>query len=200
MEAPPLIGNRRQGPDLTEIGNRRSALWLWAHFMNPPMLSHNSPMPAYAYLFADERGEALLAYMRSLGETNAGAHLAMSQQMWRLADTYLAGAKQLDGEALLQKHCATCHASDGLTRETWKSRFNRLPPDLVAGPFVYAPMGTESNWRLHRIAEIIKFGLAGTDMPGHEYLPDDQIAAMAAQVIRLPDSKGQKSAIGTNGL
>jgi cbb3-type cytochrome c oxidase subunit II len=196
-EEPPLIGNRRHGPDLTEIGNRRSALWLKAHFMNPPMLSHDSPMPTYAYLFADERGEALLAYMRSLGETNAGAHLAMSQQMWRLADIALAAAKRLDGEALLQKHCATCHASGGLTRETWKSRFNRLPPDLVAGPFVYVPTGAESNWRLHRIAEIIKFGLAGTDMPGHEYLPDDQVAAMAAQVIRLAESKGQKNVVGT---
>jgi cytochrome c oxidase cbb3-type subunit 2 len=168
--------------------------------MNPAMLSHDSPMPAYAYLFADERGEALLAYMRSLGETNVGAHLEMTQQTWRLANTTLAAAQRLDGAALLQKNCATCHASDGLTRKTWKGRFNRLPPDLVAGPLVYVPTGMPTDWRLHRIAEIIKFGLAGTDMPGHEYLTDDEVAAMATQVIRLAESKGQKSAVGKNGL
>jgi hypothetical protein len=85
---------------------------------------------------------------------------------------------------------------DGLTRNTWKTRFNRLPPDFVAGPFVYARMGTESNWRLHRIAEIIKFGLAGTDMPGHEYLPDDQVAAMAAEVVRLAEASGHDRVAG----
>ncbi len=163
--------------------------------MNPAMLSHGSPMTAYAYLFADERGAALLAYMRSLGETNAAAHLATSQQMWRLADKSLAAAKRLDGEALLQKHCATCHSPDGLTRNTWKTRFNRLPPDFAAGPFVYAPTGAESGWRLRRIAGIIKFGLAGTDMPGHEYLPDDQVAAIAAQVVRLAESKSRESVV-----
>jgi len=164
--------------------------------MNPAMLSHDSPMPAYAYLFADERGAALLAYMRSLGETNVGAHLAMTQQTWRLANTTLAAAQRLDGAALSQKYCATCHAPDGLTRNTWKSRFNRLPPDFVAGPFVYAPTGAESNWRLHRIAEIIKFGLAGTDMPGHEYLPDDQVAAMAEEVVRLAEASGHERVAG----
>jgi cytochrome c oxidase cbb3-type subunit 2 len=64
-EEPPLIGNRRQGPDLTEIGNRRSAWWLKAHFMNPAMLSHDSPMPAYAFLFEDGRGTALIAYLQA---------------------------------------------------------------------------------------------------------------------------------------
>ena len=77
-ERPPLIGNRHQGPDLTEVGNRRSAPWLRAHFMNPAMLSHDSPMPAYAYLFADERGDALIAYMKTLGGTNLFAHLEMT--------------------------------------------------------------------------------------------------------------------------
>ena len=44
-------------------------------------------------------------------------------------------------------------------------------------------MGAESNWRLRRLCEIIKFGLAGTDMPGHEYLSDSQVAAIARQII-----------------
>ena len=35
QERPPLIGNRRQGPDLTQVGARRSALWLKMHLYNP---------------------------------------------------------------------------------------------------------------------------------------------------------------------
>jgi mono/diheme cytochrome c family protein len=34
------------------------------------------------------------------------------------------------------------------------------------------------------IARIAKFGIQGTDMPGHEYLPDDQIAAMADYITQ----------------
>jgi mono/diheme cytochrome c family protein len=33
-----------------------------------------------------------------------------------------------------------------------------------------------------QIARIAKFGIPGTDMPGREYLPDDQLAAIAAYV------------------
>ena len=44
-ENPPLIGNRRQGPDLAEVGARRSALWLKAHFYNPAQVSGSSIMP-----------------------------------------------------------------------------------------------------------------------------------------------------------
>ena len=48
---PPLIGNRRQGPDLSQVGARRSPLWLRMHFMRPRDVSFNSPMPPYDYLF-----------------------------------------------------------------------------------------------------------------------------------------------------
>src|ERR1019366_1740992 len=64
-EKPPLIGNRRQGPDLARVGNRRSPLWLKAHFYNPPELSHASIMPSYVYLFQDRRGDDLVAYLAS---------------------------------------------------------------------------------------------------------------------------------------
>ena len=183
-EEPPLIGNRRHGPDLTEVGNRRSALWLRAHFMNPAGLMPGSPMPAYAHLFSDGRGEALVAYMQSLGKTNQIAHLTIAQNRWKLSDSALAAAKGLDGKILLQKYCATCHAADGLSRQIWKSNFNRLPPDFIAGPFVYAPPGLPPDLRLNLLARIIKFGVPGADMPGHEYLPDDEVVAMAMQITR----------------
>jgi len=62
---PVLIGNRRQGPDLATVGARRSAAWLRAHFLNPQQFVPGSAMPCYAHLFADGRGEALIAYSPS---------------------------------------------------------------------------------------------------------------------------------------
>ena len=190
-ECPPLIGNRRQGPDLTEVGNRRSVLWLRVHFMNPAALSHNSPMPAYAHLFDDRRGEALIAYLESLGATNVEARLAITQTMPRIPDVNAASAQPIDGAVLLQKYCATCHAAYGMTRQTWTTKFKRLPPDFVTGPFLYAPIGLPTDLRVMRIAQIIRFGLPGTDMPGHEYLADEEIAALADQIIKLAAATNQ---------
>jgi cytochrome c oxidase cbb3-type subunit 2 len=185
-EKPPLIGNRRQGPDLATVGNRRSALWLKAHFISPSMVSYRSPMPAYAYLFADERGDALLAYVQSLGATNLVARL-VAQGSWHLSDQ--ASAKNFDGAKLVGQFCLTCHSTDGAARQAWGKDFKRLPPDFANGPFAYAPATADVKWRRDRIAQIIKFGLPGTDMPGHEYLPDDEIAAIAEHIARLSEVK-----------
>src|ERR1035438_1785476 len=65
-ERPPLIGNRRQGPDLSQVGGRRSPLWLKLHFFNPPEVSGASIMPSYAFLFRDRRGDDLVSYLVSL--------------------------------------------------------------------------------------------------------------------------------------
>ncbi len=42
-QAPPLIGNRRQGPDLMNIGNRRSPAWNRIHLIDPRSLSPKFP-------------------------------------------------------------------------------------------------------------------------------------------------------------
>lgn len=55
--------------------------------------------------------------------------------------------------------------------------FRRLPPDPGALPVLYVP-GPASP-RFTPLAEIVKIGLPGTDMPGHECLPDTQVAAIA---------------------
>jgi mono/diheme cytochrome c family protein len=181
-EDPPLIGNRRQGPDLAEIGSRRSALWLKAHFLNPSVVSHDSVMPSYAYLFADGHGPALLAYLQSLGQTNI-IDRYMAAAVWEPSPAAVAASEKLDGLALIEQYCFTCHSRNGTTRLAWKSEFKKLPPDLVKGLFAYVPATADPDWRWRRFAEIIKFGLPGTYMPGHEYLPDATIAAMARQLV-----------------
>ena len=67
-QRPPLFGNRRQGPDLQNVGARRSPEWLRQHLKQPRAVMPGSRMPAYGHLFRTGDGEALVAYLLSLGE------------------------------------------------------------------------------------------------------------------------------------
>jgi cytochrome c oxidase cbb3-type subunit 2 len=172
---PPLIGNRRQGPDLSQVGARRSPLWLRIHFMNPRDVSYDSIMPRYDYLFRDGRGDDLVAYLVSL---NSGGRWRVIAG-WQPSDYEIAQAQSIDGRVLFAEHCATCHASDGAARGKWSAGFHNVPPDLVRGPMPHvAADATPAQLRMD-IARITKFGLKGTDMAGHEYLPDEQVMAIA---------------------
>ena len=67
-QEPVLVGNRRQGPDLANVGLRRNAGWNRLHLINPSAVVSGSRMPSYRHLFesGNERGEALLVYLSSL--------------------------------------------------------------------------------------------------------------------------------------
>ena len=129
QEHPPLIGNRRQGPDLAEVGSRRSALWLKAHFFNPPEVSGASIMPSYAFLFRDRRGDDLVAYLESLRSSGAEQHLT-SERLWHSSLSAFTQADARDGERLFNLHCATCHSAGGRTRLIWQARFKGFRPIL----------------------------------------------------------------------
>lgn len=184
QQRPPLIGNRRQGPDLAEVGGRRSAVWLKAHFYDPPEVSGASIMPSYGFLFRDRRGDDLVAYLASLKTTGAEQHRT-AEMLWSPSSSAVAQANANDGELLFRRHCATCHSADGRTRLIWQSDFKRLPPDLAVGPFFYLPPSGPAAGRLNRLAQIAKFGVPGTDMPGHEYLSDNEIASLALWLSQL---------------
>ena len=173
---PPLIGNRRQGPDLAEVGSRRSPLWMKAHFYNPAEVSHTSFMPSYRYLFADDRGDDLIAYLQNLKSSNLSSHFE-AEASWRppVDDR----ADVMAGARLFGNYCATCHAANGSTRQMWRTSFKRLPPDLTLGPFLHVPAAAPSAERIHAFARIVKFGIPGTDMPGHEYLADRGVASIS---------------------
>lgn len=177
-EQPPLIGNRRQGPDLSEVGVRRSPLWLKMHFFHPAEVSGASVMPSYAFLFRDERGDDLVAYLESLRGLGAQQHIA-AEEAWGPSVTAIAEARAQDGERLYARYCATCHSADGSTRTEWRASFKRLPPDLAKGPFFYMPPAEMPALRLERMEQIARFGIPGTDMPGHEYLSGQQIASIS---------------------
>jgi cbb3-type cytochrome c oxidase subunit II len=177
-EQPPLIGNRRQGPDLAEVGSRRSPLWLKAHFSNPSQVSHGSFMPSYAYLFKDHRGDDLLAYLFSLQASDISEH-RLSEKAWQPSPTALAQANVENGALLFRNYCVTCHTQQGQTRQLWLASFKRLPPDFNTGPFLYVLDSDSAQQRRERLAQIAKFGLPGTDMPGHEYFSDEEIASLS---------------------
>ncbi len=183
-EQPPLIGNRRQGPDLSQVGARRSPLWLRIHFMNPRDVSYDSIMPRYDYLFRDGRGDDLIAYLTSL---NSAGHWRTVAD-WQPSDRAITQARSIDGHMLFAEHCATCHASDGAARGKWRASFHSVPPDLVRGPMQHVAGGEILAELRKDIARITKFGLKGTDMVGHEYLPDEQVVAIADFVANQRES------------
>lgn len=187
-ERPPLIGNRRQGPDLANVGNRRSPLWLKAHFYSPPALSHASFMPSYAYLFHDQRGGDLVAYLESLQGALDDERLLQKAAWSPFSSAVIAAANFSDGQRLFDFHCATCHDSNGRTRTTWQALFKRLPPDLRAGPFLHLSAFDSPVERKDRLARIVRFGLPGTDMPGHEYLAESEIISLTEWLVQISSS------------
>jgi cytochrome c oxidase cbb3-type subunit 2 len=178
QQNPPLIGNRRQGPDLSEVGLRRSSLWLKAHFYNPAEVSGSSIMPSYGFLFRDGRGDDLVAYLESLRVGDTERHIA-EEKTWHPSAAATAQANVADGERLYRSDCSNCHSDDGPVRREWLSSFKRPPSDLVHGPYLDPPTSDSAAQRLIRLEQISRFGIPGTDMPGHEYLSDRDIASIS---------------------
>lgn len=188
QQKPPLIGNRRQGPDLAEVGGRRSALWLKAHFFNPAEVSGASIMPSFGFLFQDERGPDLVLYLESLHGVGTQEH-QYSEKQWQPSASASSHANAIAGAQLYIRYCATCHNSDGHTRKAWQARLKNLPTNLTAGAFRYLNLSESQPERLAHLAQIAKFGIPATDMPGHEYLSDDDLASLSlwlSENIRQP--------------
>jgi len=176
-QQPPLIGNRRQGPDLSQVGGRRSALWLKIHFFHPVAVSSSSAMPSYAFLFTGHRGDDLVAYLASLRSPDYASHQVRLDR-WQPSAQALASASPELGRQLYQQDCATCHAAGGATRRAWGTLFHHAPPDLAAGPWRVLDTSAPSSQLAVQIARIARFGIPGTDMPGHEVLSPEQAASL----------------------
>ena len=174
---PVLIGNRRQGPDLTNVGARRSEAWLKTHFLNPQALAPDSTMPSYALLFKDGRGDDLVRYLKQSG---AGATASLMEQSSRWAPAGPPGG--IDGRKLFATHCAACHGVQGDGKGPLAGHFAKPPANLTQGPFVRTPAGDTLELR---VARVIKFGIPGADMPGHETLSDAEVLALTELVLEL---------------
>jgi cytochrome c oxidase cbb3-type subunit 2 len=182
-EAPPLPGNRRQGPDLQNVGNRRSPDWNRVHLQDPRTLSPGSTMPRYAHLFraGDPRGEALVAYLASLGADTAEAR-AKTIAAWTPPSVATSG--QARGAQLFASLCASCHGADARGRGPLAGKLAAPPADLVAGPRPRTSRAT-AEATAAELARVIRFGVPGTAMAGHETLTPAAIAALTAYVAAL---------------
>ena len=181
-EEPPLPGNRRQGPDLQNVGNRRSPDWNRLHLQDPRAVSPGSTMPRYAHLFAagDPRGEALVAYLGSLGADTAETR---ARQIAAWNPPALAGDARR-GAKLFGTLCASCHGADARGRGPLAAKLAASPADLVAGPRPRTTR-TTAEATAAELARVIRFGVPGTAMAGHETLPAADIAALTAYVSGL---------------
>lgn len=181
-QVPPLIGYRRQGPDLQNLAARRTREWNRLHLVAPRDLSPGSRMPSYAHLFAGGtgEGEALLAYLDTLG-SDAVPDRWTAAQAWRPG---LPRRPPEPGEParLYNLWCAACHGPGGRGDGPLATHLLLRPRDLTAEPWRFVPAGEDEALAL---ARIIKFGAPGTAMAGREYLPDADIAALAAYVRAL---------------
>ncbi len=195
QEKPPLIGNRRQGPDLSNVGSRRSPLWLKIHLIDPRAVSPRSIMPSYAYLFRNRSGDELVAYLSSLKSPDSKEHLQHELSTWQPSARSHQAANRLNGKALCREYCATCHSADGAAMRRWGVDFLHKPQSLIAGRWKQIPANADFSEQRLDLARIIKFGMPGTDMPGHEYLPDAQIVAMARWVLHARASNAGAKAV-----
>jgi len=189
QQRPPLIGNRRQGPDLAQVGGRRSPLWLKAHFFNPAEVSGASIMPSFGFLFRDERGDDLVAYLESLRSADTAKH-QNAEKRWQPSPLSAEQADALAGKQLYVRYCSNCHSAQGRTQQAWEASFKQPPADLTAAtPLRYVLLsGSPAELRV-QLAQMAKFGIPGTDMPGHEYLSDEDVASISlwlSENIRQP--------------
>lgn len=73
LQRPVMFGTRRVGPDLSREGGRHGNDWHTVHFFRPKLVSPDSPMPEYPWLFdgdpskPNQRGLALITYVQWLG-------------------------------------------------------------------------------------------------------------------------------------
>lgn len=178
-------GNHRKAPDLSQVGSRRSALWLKIHLYDPREVSGSSIMPSYETLFRTQEGNDLVAYLGSLKSATT-AYPKTDNTAWRLSAEYISAANPANGQVLYNRYCATCHNAKGRTRVQWQSQFIESPAILRAGA-----MPADPATRDH-LAQIIKFGIPDSDMAGHESMPDKNIASLVAWLTQEPPQPASK--------
>lgn len=186
--APPLLGNRRQGPDLARVGNRRSPEWNRLHLLAPGAVSPGSRMPSYAHLFSgDGRGEALVAYLASLGSETMEARQRQIAA-WR-PDVNFPVSPAASAQ-LFQRLCTPCHGNAGRGDGPLASQLVLRPADWLTSPWRHVSSGEDPEVVLSRI---IKFGILGLAMAGHEYLSDAEVVGLARYARILHEGRDRAS-------
>jgi len=202
---PPLIGVRRQGPDLTNVGVRHTAAWERLHLIDPRSLVPGSRMPSYASLFngtgdredngQTTRGADLVAYLQSLGRDTAADHRAVVAR----APVPERSGSVAAGRALFAGYCAPCHGAGGHGDGPLAATVRGADPDgelartmdLTKGTFWAASWSPKTEPLEADLARTVRFGIPGTPMPGHEMLTDAEVRDLVAYVESLAHRRRQ---------
>jgi cytochrome c oxidase cbb3-type subunit 2 len=192
---PPLIGVRRQGPDLLNAGNRRSAAWHRLHLIDPGSLMPGSRMPGYAHLFTEpsrggsgSRGDDLVAYLAQLGQGTAAARLERAQVTPLAAP---APPSPERGRRLFARYCSPCHGAAGrgdgrFAAQVAQGQAHRAVMNLTKEHFWLIDRGPGAEPETRALARLVRWGVPGTGMPGHETLTEQELFDLAAWVETLP--------------
>jgi cytochrome c oxidase cbb3-type subunit I/II len=99
-------GSKRIGPDLARVGGKYPDLWHYRHMLDPRLVTPNSIMPAYTWLFDSKTDFAILqkkfSVMKSLGvpysdEQVLGASQAAHDQALQIAQGLAGDASEIKG-------------------------------------------------------------------------------------------------------
>jgi cytochrome c oxidase cbb3-type subunit 2 len=161
---------------LTNVGARRSAAWLKAHFIEPQALSPGSVMPSYAHLFKDRRGDDLVNFLKQSGIETAVSTM-QTQAQWVPEKSSV----EYDAKAIYSRHCAVCHGENGNGNGLLANQLPMPPTDLKNGPFIRTQATGDPSLA---IARVIKFGVVGSEMPGHETLGSGSILSLSEMLTQ----------------
>lgn len=180
-ERPPLVGNRRQGPDLAAVGLRRSPVWNRLHLLDPRALTPASRMPSYAHLFAssESSGDDLVEYLASLGAGDGGARLALlAAAAPRIPQESSARA----GGRLYRELCVACHGTNGRGDGPLAEHFPRAVLDLAKPRLNHVANRADGSRDPAGLAHLIRWGAPGTSMAGHETLSEREVDELGAAI------------------
>ena len=143
-------------------------------------------MPSYAHLFEDQRGRDLVAFLTQVDPDE------FVERMERVNEWRLGAASPEPGTGSYERHCVVCHGPEGRGDGVMAGQLRRAPANLVMGPFPFTGVAREGESLLDGVARVVKFGVPGTEMPGHEWLKDGEVAGLAAEVLAIRAKGGRE--------
>jgi cytochrome c oxidase cbb3-type subunit 2 len=147
-------------------------------------------MPSYGHLFAGgaERGADLVAYLESLGSDTGAERFRDIQARPIRVDP---AASPHRGRTLFSVYCAQCHGARGRGEGPLAAVLGHQPAlDLGRGSMALVSFGPGIGTFDQGLARVVRFGMPGTSMPGHEHLDDLDLSALVAHVRAIASAPG----------
>ena len=175
FDNPMILGSERTGPDLSNIGHKRSEAWEYRHLDNPREMSPLSIMPSFEFLAQADK-ELIVTYLFSLGDKTAAERMidpvaAYANQVDILTlptessaasdqprgwDSWNAAQLQ-DGKELYVSRCLTCHGCAGNGLGSYGGTLSVTPANFKVDPY-RSMADDEFFWHISE-------GIPGTVMP-----------------------------------